>query len=78
MQADNSNSAFILALLTAGGGITGYVRTGSIPSVTAGCTVGALVCCHSLFCISTLMQRSTRLEDIGFKIVSRMELNLPF
>lgn len=24
------------------GGITGYVRTGSIPSVTAGCTVGAL------------------------------------
>lgn len=35
--------AFILGLLTAGGGITGYVRTGSIPSVTAGVTVGALV-----------------------------------
>ena len=28
--------------MTAGGGITGYVRTGSIPSVAAGCTVGAL------------------------------------
>jgi len=34
--------AFFLGLLTAGGGITGYVRTGSIPSVAAGCTVGAL------------------------------------
>ena len=33
---------YILAALTAGGGITGYARTGSIPSVTAGCTVGAL------------------------------------
>jgi len=34
--------AFFLGVLTAGGGITGYVRTGSIPSVAAGCTVGAL------------------------------------
>lgn len=33
----------MLASLTAGGGITGYVRTGSIPSVAAGVTVGALV-----------------------------------
>lgn len=39
----NDTPAFILALLTAGGGITGYVRTGSVPSVAAGCTVGALV-----------------------------------
>lgn len=36
-----STIALILGALTAGGGITGYVRTGSIPSVTAGCTVGA-------------------------------------
>lgn len=35
--------AFILGLLTAGGGITGYVRTGSLPSVIAGVTVGTLV-----------------------------------
>ena len=35
--------AFILGAITAGGGITGYVRTGSIPSITAGVTVGALV-----------------------------------
>ncbi|MCJ1285842.1 hypothetical protein MMC26_005184 [Xylographa opegraphella] len=35
--------AYILAALTAGGGITGYIRTGSIPSIAAGCTVGALV-----------------------------------
>ncbi|KAK7729474.1 hypothetical protein SLS57_001959 [Botryosphaeria dothidea] len=34
--------AFILGALTAGGGITGYVRTGSIPSVAAGVTVGTL------------------------------------
>ncbi|KAI9758790.1 MAG: hypothetical protein M4579_002804 [Chaenotheca gracillima] len=34
--------AFALALLTAGGGITGFVRTGSLPSVIAGVGVGAL------------------------------------
>ncbi|KAI9869957.1 MAG: hypothetical protein M1830_004889 [Pleopsidium flavum] len=38
----NETPAFILALLTAGGGITGYLRTGSVPSVAAGVTVGAL------------------------------------
>ncbi|KAJ4288015.1 hypothetical protein N0V90_012031 [Kalmusia sp. IMI 367209] len=32
----------ILGALTAGGGITGYVRTGSIPSVAAGVSVGTL------------------------------------
>jgi len=35
--------ALFLGALTAGGGITGYIRTGSIPSVVAGVTVGALV-----------------------------------
>jgi len=34
--------AFILSALTATGGIIGYARTGSLPSVIAGCTVGAL------------------------------------
>ncbi|KAJ5032751.1 uncharacterized protein L3040_009344 [Drepanopeziza brunnea f. sp. 'multigermtubi'] len=34
--------AFILGALTAGGGIFGYIKTGSIPSVTAGVTVGGL------------------------------------
>ncbi|MCJ1272586.1 hypothetical protein MMC21_000372 [Puttea exsequens] len=38
-----SGQAFLLALLTAGGGLTGYIRTGSVPSVAAGMTVGALV-----------------------------------
>ncbi|KAF2132722.1 hypothetical protein P153DRAFT_364008 [Dothidotthia symphoricarpi CBS 119687] len=34
--------ALVLGALTAGGGITGYVRTGSVPSVAAGVTVGSL------------------------------------
>ncbi|KAH7416994.1 putative UPF0136 membrane protein [Cadophora sp. DSE1049] len=34
--------AFILGALTAGGGTFGYIKTGSIPSVAAGVTVGAL------------------------------------
>ncbi|KAF1912393.1 transmembrane proteins 14C-domain-containing protein [Ampelomyces quisqualis] len=37
-----ANIALLLGTLTAGGGITGYVRTGSLPSVVAGVTVGAL------------------------------------
>jgi len=34
--------AYILGALTAGGGTFGYVKTGSIPSVVAGVTVGSL------------------------------------
>ncbi|KAI9806950.1 MAG: hypothetical protein M1833_002608 [Piccolia ochrophora] len=37
-----SNTAYLLALLTAGGGLTGYIRAGSVPSAAAGLTVGAL------------------------------------
>ncbi|KAJ4372331.1 hypothetical protein N0V83_004105 [Neocucurbitaria cava] len=37
-----ANIALILGALTAGGGITGYVRTGSVPSVAAGVSVGVL------------------------------------
>lgn len=37
-----SQVGYILASLTAGGGTIGYIRTGSIPSVAAGVTVGAL------------------------------------
>ncbi|KAF2836496.1 UPF0136 domain protein [Patellaria atrata CBS 101060] len=36
------NIGFLLGALTAGGGITGYLRTGSVPSVAAGVTVGTL------------------------------------
>jgi uncharacterized membrane protein (UPF0136 family) len=35
--------ALALGVVTAGGGITGYARTGSIPSVAAGVSVGGLV-----------------------------------
>jgi hypothetical protein len=39
----NENVAYILGALTSVGGVTGYVRTGSVPSIAAGLTVGALV-----------------------------------
>ncbi|KAL5614711.1 hypothetical protein BROUX41_004806 [Berkeleyomyces rouxiae] len=35
-------TSYILSLLTAAGGIAGYARTKSIPSIAAGCSVGAL------------------------------------
>ncbi|OCT44571.1 hypothetical protein CLCR_06382 [Cladophialophora carrionii] len=38
----SENPAYILSALTSVGGITGYVRTGSIPSIAAGLTVGFL------------------------------------
>ncbi|TPX08893.1 uncharacterized protein E0L32_009597 [Thyridium curvatum] len=40
-------SSYVLAALTASGGIAGYARTGSVPSIVAGCTVG-LLCCASV------------------------------
>jgi hypothetical protein len=43
-QQSLDTSALILGALTAGGGITGYARTGSVPSIAAGVTVGSLVC----------------------------------
>jgi uncharacterized membrane protein (UPF0136 family) len=35
--------AYIIGALTAGGGTFGYVKTGSVPSIAAGLTVGTLV-----------------------------------
>ncbi|CAG9970998.1 unnamed protein product [Clonostachys byssicola] len=35
-------SSFVLAVLTAGGGTMGYVKTRSLPSIIAGCSVGFL------------------------------------
>jgi len=37
-----SNTSYVLAALTAGGGAFAYARTGSLPSVIAGSAVGIL------------------------------------
>lgn len=37
-----STISYVIAALTAGGGTMGYVKTGSIPSIAAGWTVGVL------------------------------------
>ncbi|PSR99412.1 transmembrane proteins 14C-domain-containing protein [Coniella lustricola] len=36
------NPSYVLAALTASGGILGYTRTRSLPSIIAGCSVGLL------------------------------------
>jgi len=41
-QSQLQNSSYALAALTAGGGIMGYVRTRSVPSLVAGSAVGIL------------------------------------
>jgi len=42
MTQDISLPAYIIGALTAGGGTFGYIKTGSIPSIVAGLTVGTL------------------------------------
>lgn len=46
--------AYIIGALTAGGGTFGYLKTGSVPSIVAGLTVGTLV---------SVTLRSFRFED---------------
>ncbi len=79
-QSADALPAFILGALTAGGGITGYVRTGSIPSVVAGCTVGILVCaCHSSYNLahcSLTNGPSTAWAVFACSTSSRMESSL--
>src|SRR4051794_37041598 len=84
-------SAFIIGVLTAGGGTFGYIKTGSIPSVTAGVTVGVLVCTFIPIMIPGILLVdeefyfdstapiltfiSTYSEAIAFSIVKITELN---
>jgi len=76
LQASLDNIAFILATLTAGGGITGYVRTGSIPSVAAGVTVGALVSLrhHHPSCCSPPLLLPAQLPPLGVLLCSHHRL----
>ncbi|KAK2749680.1 hypothetical protein FQN57_005902 [Myotisia sp. PD_48] len=61
MASNTSYSAAALAVLTSFGGVAGYARTGSIPSIAAGLAVG------SLYAISFLRLRSQQPygEEIG-------------
>ncbi|KAI9788983.1 MAG: hypothetical protein M1816_006441 [Peltula sp. TS41687] len=42
MNTDPTVTATVLSLATALGGVTGYVRTTSVPSLVAGLTIGGL------------------------------------
>jgi hypothetical protein len=73
---DLPTTSYVLATLTASGGVIGFARTGSIPSVAAGCTVG-LLC--MLPATSLFAATSDALETvwavIGSKKGSRMGWN---
>ncbi|KAF9887830.1 hypothetical protein FE257_009636 [Aspergillus nanangensis] len=56
-----TNSAVTLGLLTSLGGIIGYARTGSIPSIAAGLSVGALY----LYAFSRLRSGQAYGEEIA-------------
>ncbi|KAI9931823.1 hypothetical protein MW887_010407 [Aspergillus wentii] len=56
-----TNSAIALSLLTSLGGVIGYARTGSIPSIAAGLSVGALY----LLSFNRLRNSQTYGEEIG-------------
>ncbi|GES61591.1 transmembrane protein 14 [Aspergillus terreus] len=56
-----TNSAVTLGALTSLGGMIGYARTGSIPSIAAGLSVGALY----LYSYSRLRSGQTYGEELG-------------
>ncbi|CBF74871.1 hypothetical protein AN4020.2 [Aspergillus nidulans FGSC A4] len=60
-QATPTTSALTLSLLTSLGGIIGYSRTGSVPSIIAGLSVGTLY----LFSFLRLRSGQTYGEEIG-------------
>ncbi|KAA8648589.1 TMEM14 family protein [Aspergillus tanneri] len=56
-----TNSALTLSLLTSLGGIIGYARTGSIPSIAAGISVGAIY----LYSFSRLRSGQSYGDELG-------------
>lgn len=56
-----TNSALSLSLLTSLGGIIGYARTGSVPSIAAGLSVGALY----LYSFQRLRTGQTYGDELG-------------
>ncbi|PYH95054.1 hypothetical protein BO71DRAFT_429471, partial [Aspergillus ellipticus CBS 707.79] len=61
-------SALALSLLTSLGGIIGFARTGSIPSIVAGISVGAL------YLLSFLRQRSNQPYGIEIGLLASVVL----
>ncbi|KAL4887945.1 transmembrane proteins 14C-domain-containing protein [Aspergillus ambiguus] len=57
----HTNSAVTLGALTSLGGIIGYARTGSIPSIAAGLSVGALY----LYSFSRLRSGQSHGEELA-------------
>ncbi|KAF9247564.1 hypothetical protein DTO013E5_4705 [Penicillium roqueforti] len=60
-MASPTSSALALSLLTSVGGIIGYTRTGSIPSIAAGVSVGLVY----LFAFLRLRAGQTYGEELG-------------
>ncbi|KAJ5179492.1 hypothetical protein N7492_002702 [Penicillium capsulatum] len=56
-----TNSALALSVLTSLGGAIGYARTGSVPSIAAGLSVGALY----LFSFARLRANQSYGEELG-------------
>ena len=70
--------AYIIGALCASGGTFGYIKTGSIPSVTAGVTVGVLVRSNTPSTHPCLLTGpSTFWEDIASKTARLTEWNSP-
>jgi hypothetical protein len=86
MFKGNETPAYILGALTASGGTLGYVRTGSVPSIAAGLTVGSLVCVlttvkavdDTYLTDATNNQSSTSSADTASKTNNPTVLSLPY
>ncbi|OAA79726.1 transmembrane 14C domain protein [Akanthomyces lecanii RCEF 1005] len=70
MSSQLEYTSFLLAALTAGGGIMGYAKTRSAPSIIAGCSVGLLSTQSA--CSSLCANSSSETDGLGgYRIQNR-------